>query len=83
MKPTLGTFKILTRALLLALMPAAWSLAQQPEVVSMQFDGSKRLNQVDGFGVNANTRSWNEKELVPALDLLLDSVHATIWRLIV
>lgn len=51
--------------------------------VNIKIDGSKRLQQIDGIGINANTRSWNGKELEPALDLLLDSMHATIWRVIV
>ena len=38
---------------------------------------------MDGIGVNANTRSWDGEELKPALDLLLDSMHAGIWRVIV
>lgn len=51
--------------------------------VIVQIDGSRKLQQIDGIGVNVNTRSWNGKELQPALDLLLDSMHATIWRVIV
>src|SRR4051794_18095792 len=51
--------------------------------VNVRVDGSKRLTQLDGIGVNANTRSWNGKELEPALNLLLDSMHATVWRVIV
>ncbi|MEX2231979.1 MAG: CehA/McbA family metallohydrolase [Cyclobacteriaceae bacterium] len=54
-----------------------------PETISLKIDGSKKMQQIDGFGVNANTRSWNGKELEPALDLLLDSMNATIWRVIV
>lgn len=55
----------------------------QADAVSLQIDGSKRFQQVDGFGVNANTRSWNDRELKPAINLLLDSMNATIWRVIV
>lgn len=51
--------------------------------VSLQIDGSKRFQKIDGIGVNANTRSWNGKELEPAVNLLLDSMHATIWRVVV
>ncbi len=51
--------------------------------VSIQVDGAKRFQQIDGFGVNANTRSWEGEELKPALNLLLDSMHATIWRVVV
>ena len=50
---------------------------------SLEIDGSKKYQQVDGFGVNANTRSWNGQDLKPALKLLLDSLHSTIWRVIV
>src|SRR6476619_22412 len=49
----------------------------------LQIDGSKRYQQIDGIGINANTRSWTGKELEPALSLLLDSMHATLWRVIV
>src|SRR5688572_19938576 len=51
--------------------------------VRVKIDPSQKFQRIDGFGVNANTRSWNGKELEPALNLLLDSVHATIWRVIV
>lgn len=51
--------------------------------IAIRLDGSRRFQRIDGFGVNANTRSWNRTKLQPALDLLLDSMHATIWRVIV
>jgi O-glycosyl hydrolase len=51
--------------------------------VRLQFDGSRVYQQIDGFGVNANTRSWDSKALKPALDLLVDSMHASIWRVVV
>ena len=55
----------------------------EKKIISLKIDGSKKMQQIDGIGVNANTRSWNGKELQPALDLLLDSMHASIWRVIV
>ena len=58
-------------------------LNNESKVISLQIDGSKRFQQIDGIGVNANTSSWYGKELEPALNLLLDSMHATIWRVIV
>ncbi|MEP7259265.1 MAG: CehA/McbA family metallohydrolase, partial [Flavitalea sp.] len=51
--------------------------------VNMHIDGSKRMQQIDGIGVNANTSSWTGEELEPALTLLLDSLKANIWRVIV
>lgn len=74
----------LTTVLILTIMNISFSQPRnQDEIISLQIDGSKKMQQIDGFGVNANTRSWNGNELQPALDLLLDSMNATIWRVIV
>jgi O-glycosyl hydrolase len=51
--------------------------------ITISVDGAKRFQQIEGIGVNANTRSWNRAELPPALNLLLDSMKANIWRVIV
>lgn len=51
--------------------------------ISLCIDGSIRYQTMDGIGVNANTRSWDGDELKPALDLLLDSMNFTIWRVVV
>jgi O-glycosyl hydrolase len=53
-----------------------------PEM-TVRVDGSIRLQTIDGFGVNANTESWNGDELKPALDILLDSMNSTLWRVMV
>lgn len=57
------------------------TIAGPTDIVSI--DGAIKYQQMAGIGVNANTSSWKGKELEPALDLLLDSMHATIWRVIV
>lgn len=51
--------------------------------LSIKINGAKRFQQMDGFGVNANTAAWNDDELKPAINMLLDSMNAGIWRLIV
>ncbi len=51
--------------------------------LTVEINGSKRLQQIHGFGVNANTASWNSSELIPALDMLIDSMNSTIWRVMV
>lgn len=53
------------------------------QTFSIQIDGSRVYQQMDGIGVNANTSSWKDHDLEPALNLLLDSMHATVWRIIV
>lgn len=55
----------------------------QATKIALEIDAAARFQQIDGVGVNANTRSWNGSELKPAIDLLLDSMNATIWRVIV
>jgi O-glycosyl hydrolase len=59
---------------------------QQPQTAvrcNLQIDGSIKFQELDGLGVNANTRSWNGNDLKPALNLLLDSLQARVWRVIV
>jgi O-glycosyl hydrolase len=53
------------------------------ETISVDVNGQNSFQKIAGIGINANTRSWNGKELQPALDLLLDSMNMTIWRVIV
>lgn len=57
--------------------------AVKSKPVSLQINGAKRFQQIDGIGVNANTAAWNGNELRPAVNMLLDSMNATIWRVIV
>lgn len=49
---------------------------------SLTVDGNQRFQTIDGFGVNANSLSWNNGELVPAVDLLADEMGATLWRVV-
>src|ERR1044072_5087991 len=75
------TFPILALCLLSNFINAQSN--QKPAEVDVIIDGAKKLQQIEGIGVNVNTRSWNGNELIPALDLLIDSMHASIWRVIV
>jgi O-glycosyl hydrolase len=50
---------------------------------SLTIDGCKRFQTIDGFGVNANSASWKHGELRPALDLLVEQLGATIFRVVV
>ena len=47
-------------------------------------DGSQRFQRIDGFGVNANPKNWSAYPqpggLGPALDLLVNDLGATLWR---
>jgi hypothetical protein len=47
---------------------------------SLIIDGSQTFQSIDGFGVNANSASWKNRELRPAIDMLVDQLGATIFR---
>jgi O-glycosyl hydrolase len=55
----------------------------------IQIDGAKKHQTMDGFGVNVNTAWWyngeygDTKVVQPAIDLLVDSLGATIYRAVI
>ena len=49
----------------------------------LAIDGAQQFQTIDGFGVNANVNSWNNGELRPALDLLVDQLGASLWRVVI
>ncbi|MEP6735033.1 MAG: CehA/McbA family metallohydrolase [Chryseolinea sp.] len=55
----------------------------KPVTKTLKIDGRRKFQIINGIGVNANTSSWNDKSLEPAIDLLIDSMNATIWRVVV
>jgi O-glycosyl hydrolase len=48
----------------------------------LTIDGNKRFQTIDGFGVSANSASWDNGELRPAIDRLVDENGSTIWRVV-
>ena len=57
--------------------------ANKENVVSLKIDGSKKFQKVNRVVVNAYTSSWNGEELKPAINLLIDPMHTSIWSMIV
>ena len=49
---------------------------------SVTIDGSVTYQVIEGFGVNANHRSWNNTELQPVLDALIDQGGMTLFRVV-
>jgi len=43
-------------------------------------DPSQRSLRIDGFGVNINSKCWDGGKLAPVLDLLIDDLGATLFR---
>jgi O-glycosyl hydrolase len=49
---------------------------------TLTLDGSRAYQTIDGFGVNANHRSWTNNELVPVLNALVNQAGITQFRII-
>jgi O-glycosyl hydrolase len=64
---------------ILALLPALRSPAS---TVTVTINGAQTYQVIDGFGVNANHRSWTNNELQPVLDALIDQAGMTLFRVI-
>jgi O-glycosyl hydrolase len=52
------------------------------DTAPVTIDGAQTYQVIDGFGVNANHRSWNNNELQPVLDALIDQAGMTLFRVI-
>ena len=59
------------------------------DTVQVKIDGSRKYQLIDGFGVNINTAWWYDgkyletNQVEPAIDLLVDSLGATIFRAVI
>jgi O-glycosyl hydrolase len=49
-------------------------------MVPIHIDANQAFQSIDGFGVNINSKSWQPR-LYPAMELLLDDLGATLFRL--
>ena len=64
-------------------------LKAQPAELSLQIDETKTFQTMDGFGVNINPAWWyngryeDSKVVQPAIDLLVDSLGANIFRVVI
>ena len=61
----------------------------QPAEITLRIDGATKYQTMDGFGVNINPAWWYNVEygyakvVQPAIDLLIDSLCATIFRAVI
>ena len=59
------------------------STAGSSQAADITIDGTQEFQTMNGFGVNANSERWIGNELMPALDTLIDTMGATVWRVVV
>jgi hypothetical protein len=58
------------------------ALAGEPALRAVvTIDGMKRLQRIDGFGVNVTPAQWRGGALAPTLDLLVDDLGTSLVRL--
>lgn len=50
------------------------------DVIPFKIDLSKKFQKIDGFGVNINSKYWNNGNLKPVVDLLIEDLGATLFR---
>jgi len=50
---------------------------------ALTIDANQRFQTMDGFGISANSASWDNGELRPAIDRLIDDGGSTIWRVVI
>jgi len=67
---------------ILTLTAAALLAGAHVFAANVTIDGAQTFRTIDGYGTNANALSWDGDKLKPALDLLVDQLGATIFRVI-
>lgn len=71
----------------IGLIPLA--MPAQPAEITLTIDGATKYQTMNGFGVNINPAWWyngeyrDAKVVQPAIDLLIDSLGATIFRAVI
>jgi O-glycosyl hydrolase len=67
---------------LLWVAPLAPGSCSRLSAATVTVDGAATNQVIDGFGVNINHRSWNNNDLKPVLDALVDQTGMTLFRVI-
>ncbi|MBC8126000.1 MAG: hypothetical protein H8M99_02480 [Gloeobacteraceae cyanobacterium ES-bin-144] len=68
--------------LLLSILIAALGLPAAT-AVNLTVNANTSYQNIDGFGVNVNTAWWNDGEVKPAIDLLVDNLNARLFRAVI
>jgi O-glycosyl hydrolase len=77
-----GNYSAVVRNSVGATTSAVAVLTVLPPPGTVTVNGGITYQTIDGFGVNANHRSWNNGEAQPVLDALIDQAGMTIFHVI-
>jgi len=48
--------------------------------LDIYINGNRAYQKIDGFGVNINSKYWDQGRLIPTMDLLREDLGATLYR---
>lgn len=48
--------------------------------LDIYINGNRAYQKIDGFGVNINSKYWDQDRLIPTMDLLREDLGATLYR---
>ena len=66
----------------LAAVCALLPLVRPMEAQTVTIDGSQTNQVIDGFGANIHYHAWNNNDLKPVLDALIDQGGLTLFRVV-
>ena len=49
---------------------------------ALTVNGAQTFQKIDGLGVNMNSLSWKNGQLQPAIDMLVNQMGVTVWRVV-
>ena len=86
-----GKISLLIKTTLILILTGTipMKVSAQSSEIKIKIDGASKYQTLDGFGVNINTAWWyngeyeDAKVVQPAIDLLVDSLGATIFRAVI
>jgi hypothetical protein len=80
MKPFLGRAAAVSVALFVALMPLTGVPVASAATVAISVDGGQRFQTMSALGADINPNSWDNGNLKPALDMLIDQEGMKTFR---
>ena len=66
----------------IALLAVWFAFSVPAGAATVTINGAQTYQIIDGFGINANHRSWTNNELQPVIDAMIDQAGMTLFRVL-
>src|SRR5262249_19014525 len=73
-------FNIIAASLVVSLVPLLGMAVAKAAIVPVTVDGSQKFQTMSGLGADINPNSWDNGNLKPALDMLIDQEGMKTFR---